>query len=293
MKVILFQPFDLVKWLVIGFTAWLARFMEGGNGGGDPRFDLDKRGPAEVVRDFSHDVDRFVEQLVWAPLVLFAVLLIIAIIVLIVWLSSRMKFVFLDNVIRNRAAVIEPWQRLKRQGDSLFLWRICFGLACIAVAVVIVVLTVGPLVFLAASDTWHSVGVLGLVLFGLLMIVFAFVALYISMFVEHFVIPIMYGFKLTAVAAWRVFMPWLTSYSLTFFAYGLWAALLFVLALVAVFLTCCCCCLALLPYVGTVVLLPLWVTYRLMSVEFLAQFDPKFDLFSQIEAEQNQLVPQE
>jgi len=35
-----------------------------------------------------------------------------------------------------------------------------------------------------------------------------------------------------------------------------------------------------LPYVGTVIMLPIWVTYRLFSVEFLAQFDPGFDVFT-------------
>jgi len=38
-----------------------------------------------------------------------------------------------------------------------------------------------------------------------------------------------------------------------------------------------------LPYVGTVILLPFYVTYRLFSVEFLAQFDPGFDLFTPLE----------
>jgi hypothetical protein len=125
------------------------------------------------------------------------------------------------------------------------------------------------------------------------MLLFVVVATYVSMFVEHFVVPIMYGFELSAMAAWRHFMPWLTSYGLAFFLYGLWAALLVVFAGVAIFLTCCCCCLAVIPYVGTVVLLPLWVTFRLLSLEFLAQFDPKFDLFAQTAAESQQLVPQE
>ncbi len=43
------------------------------------------------------------------------------------------------------------------------------------------------------------------------------------------------------------------------------------------------CCIVALPYVGTVILLPLYVTYRLFSVEFLAQFDPGFDLFTPAE----------
>jgi hypothetical protein len=34
-KEILFRPFDLKKWCVIGFCAWLATLGEGGGGGGN------------------------------------------------------------------------------------------------------------------------------------------------------------------------------------------------------------------------------------------------------------------
>ena len=34
MKHILLQPFDLAKWLVLGFSAWLAGLMDGAGGGG-------------------------------------------------------------------------------------------------------------------------------------------------------------------------------------------------------------------------------------------------------------------
>ncbi len=34
MKHILWQPFDLAKWLVLGFSAWLAGLADGAGGGG-------------------------------------------------------------------------------------------------------------------------------------------------------------------------------------------------------------------------------------------------------------------
>ena len=34
MKSILWQPFDLAKWLVLGFSAWLAGLADGAGGGG-------------------------------------------------------------------------------------------------------------------------------------------------------------------------------------------------------------------------------------------------------------------
>src|SRR2546423_8644566 len=45
MKKILFQPFDLKKWLVIGFTAWLASL---GAGGGSGFYYQPKRGQGVV-----------------------------------------------------------------------------------------------------------------------------------------------------------------------------------------------------------------------------------------------------
>src|SRR5207247_7541197 len=38
MKKILFQPFDLKKWFVIGFAAWLSKLGFGGGGGGNYRY---------------------------------------------------------------------------------------------------------------------------------------------------------------------------------------------------------------------------------------------------------------
>ncbi len=35
-KLILFKPFELRKWFVIGFCAWLAYLGAGGGGGGGP-----------------------------------------------------------------------------------------------------------------------------------------------------------------------------------------------------------------------------------------------------------------
>jgi hypothetical protein len=63
--------------------------------------------------------------------------------------------------------------------------------------------------------------------------------------------------------------------------YGLFVLMLAVVF--AMFFSVFClmtCCIAALPYVGTVLLLPVWVAYRLLSLEFLAQFHPSFNLFA-------------
>ena len=51
------------------------------------------------------------------------------------------------------------------------------------------------------------------------------------------------------------------------------------MVMVVMFATCCCCCLMLLPYVGTVLLLPVLMFKRCYSLYFLAQFGPEYDVF--------------
>jgi hypothetical protein len=43
---------------------------------------------------------------------------------------------------------------------------------------------------------------------------------------------------------------------------------------------CVTCCIALIPYVGTVILLPMYVCLRAFSLLFLRQFGPDYDVWS-------------
>lgn len=284
MKDVLFRPFDLVTWLVLGFAAWLAGLGDGfGGGGSGTRYTVhDGDGFGSIGRGFGELGREIGENLVILPLVFLAILLIVAVILLILWVSSRAKLIFLDNVVTGQAAIIEPWKRFRTEGDSLFLWRAGFALAVILIAALI---AAGLIVPAAAAGSFHGaaeglsiaamvVGVIGLVVVGV-------VAAYVALFLDAFIVPIMYRYRITAVAAWRAFLPWLQRYAGHFVVYGLFVLLLAVvfvaIATVACILTCC---IVMIPYVGTVLLLPVWVTYRAFSVSFLAQLHPDFDLFA-------------
>jgi len=53
-----------------------------------------------------------------------------------------------------------------------------------------------------------------------------------------------------------------------------------ILIIIAGLLTCCVGILLLIiPYIGTVVTLPIWYTLRAFSLEYLAQFGPEYDVF--------------
>ena len=101
---------------------------------------------------------------------------------------------------------------------------------------------------------------------------------------ESFIVPIMRARRLTCGAAWSVFLPLLRRHTLEFVLFAFfvligWVLLVGVCVVVAV-LACCVIWPILLllavPYVRSVLLLPISLTYRLYSVEFLAQFGADF-----------------
>ena len=285
MKHILWQPFDLAKWLVLGFSAWLAGLADGAGGGGW-KYVLDENDfPGRHNFDTGADAFRDAsEALIWLPVIFVVIMAIAAILLLVLWLSSRAKFIYLDNVVHNRAQIVEPWHRLRDLGNSLFLWRLGFVVACGLIVLVLLLLFFAPAATLSFSDALAGLSYAAMIFGVLVMICLGIVAAFIALLLEGFVIPIMYKFDLKATEAWKYFLPWLKSRPLPFFLYGLFVLALGFLVVVFFGLMCVLtCCIVLLPYVGTVILLPIWVTYRLYSVEFLAQFDPGFDLFVPVE----------
>ena len=118
MKKILFQPFNLSKWLVIGFAAWLANL--GGGGGGAGNFNYpDNR------REDAHKLSETIGQIPQPVLITGICVLICFVLVLIVlfaWLRARGRFILVDCIVRNRAAIVEPWKEFRAQGNSFFLF---------------------------------------------------------------------------------------------------------------------------------------------------------------------------
>ncbi|NOZ95231.1 MAG: hypothetical protein GXP47_10900 [Acidobacteria bacterium] len=285
----LFHPFDLGKWLVLGFAAWLAYLFHGGGYNYKGTF-----GPERNVGDFRHVtraaghavnaiLDRFFAHPVAGTLILLGGLLALALLLGLLWVSSRGKFVFLDDVVRNRAEIVEPWKRLGHLGDSLFLWRLGFGAVSVLVAVVLMGSFVGGAVLFAAGDRLSFVGLILASFGGLLVVVTGIALVCVALWTENFVVPMMYRFDLGVLEAWHHFLPWLRRYLVHFILFILWVFLLavgLVTAVVLIGLMTCCIGLILvaLPYVGTVILLPVWVTYRMLGPAFLAQFDPSFSL---------------
>ena len=279
-RVILWQPFDLANWLLLAFSAWVAGLTTDTGSAAAARADSNDAG-RQVWSGMDHAWDGISASAIWLPLAIIGIMLGLAFAVLLLWVTSRFKFIFLGNVVRNEAEIVEPWKRHEALGNSLFLWRLCFSLACVLGVVLVALLFFAP----AAGFSFHDaleglsvaagvLGVLGLVLFGI-------AAAFVALLTESFVVPIMYRYEMPVMDAWRALVPWLRARPAHFVVYGLFVLML--AAIFAIFFCVFCmmtCCLAAVPYLGTVLLLPVWVAYRLLSVEFLAQFHPDFDLFT-------------
>lgn len=289
MKDLLFRPFDMARWFALGFSAWLATLGEQGGGGfNGSSLSQDAQKAGDPVAFLEGLRDKVLSHL---PLIIaigsVVIVLSLAIGVVFTWLRCRGKFMFLDNVVRNRTEISRPWRAFRRHGNSLFLWVLVYGL--VAMAVICLLLVIAVLTFGRAA--YHQGGVGGLI--GplaanvVLWVIIGTILAYLSRFLEDFVVPIMYRDALTATEAWRRLLPLFKAHTGDFVLYGLFYLLLSLLAgaaiLVAVVLTCCVAgCLVAIPLVGgylaSVLFLPVMVYLRLFSLEYLAQFGTAFEM---------------
>jgi hypothetical protein len=278
-RAILWQPFDLSKWLLLAFAAWVAGLTTDTGSVIFSRSDSKDVG-RHLWSGLDHAWEGLSANIFWLMLAVVAVIIGVAVAVLLLWITSRFKFIFLGNLVGNRAEIVEPWKRHEALGNSLFLWRLCFAAACVVGAALVAVVFFAPAAGFSLHDALAGLSVAAGVFGSLGLLVFGLAAVFVALMTESFVIPIMYRYGMPVLDAWRAFLPWLRARPAHFVVYGLFVLML--TAIFAIFFSIFCmmtCCTAALPYLGTVLLLPVWVAYRLLSVEFLAQFHPDFDLF--------------
>ena len=289
MKNALFNPFDLGKWFVIGFTAFLAGLADGpGFGNGSYKSGTDNWNFENLAEYPGNAWEWLLANTLWSILIIIGILLLIALGILVTWLSSRGKFMFLDNVVHDRALISKPWNQFKTLGYSLFLWRICFGIIFFAVIALFVLATVSIGYYFHSND--FSGFFTGLIITGMVLWLFVIciIIAYITLFLSHFIVPIMYKNNIGAVEAWKRFMPLLRGHMLHFIFYGLIIFLISILIFICIavigLFTCCIGFILLsIPYIGSVITLPVTYTFRALSVEFLEQFGPEYEIFPRLD----------
>jgi hypothetical protein len=284
MKRSLFIPFDLKKWFVVGFTAFLAGQTTCGFQGG-PSFSRRERVNWDGILYFPQRAWGWLgDHHGWAMIILFAIFLICIIAIVIAWLSSRGKFMFLDNVVHDRSNVIAPWNEYKHEGNSFFLFNLLLGFLIFVVLIAYIVQCFTSLQALyERSGDWKTL-IGPAILAGVGFLAISFACGFIRLLLNDFVVPIMYRNRSTTWSAIQKFFPLFLSQLFYFVVYGLFLLFLLLVIGIGIFIAgCVTCCIGFvilgIPYISAIILLPLSYTQRAFAVEFLEQFGSDFHIF--------------
>jgi hypothetical protein len=299
MLVILFRPFDLGKWFVVGFSAFLAGLLTGGNGvsgwygyGNNNSTvttttsygPINPYMPSNLSSLASHasglsSVFYGGVGIFFIALILLAIL---AVIILFYWLGARGQFLLLDNVVRNRGAIAWPWRTYARQGNSLclfFLLYLAIVLAALAPLTILAVVLGTPY---SQQHRWPEGTALGIaVILGLVYFAVLLVSSVVLFLFRELGVPLMFRDGLSAREAFGKIWRLLVRFPGPMFLFVLLRMALFLgLIVVAVIACCLTCCVAWLPYLGTVALLPALIYIKCFTLDFLAQFGPEYDVWT-------------
>ncbi|MFZ2657103.1 MAG: hypothetical protein WAX69_19370 [Victivallales bacterium] len=300
MEDILFRPFEIGKWFLLGFSAWLANLGQGMNMGFNYSFpqnpDLSNpamKGNGEGALSILHQLfdGRFFTTtliLVIAALAVFIIIVALFFALVMLWVRSRGAFIFIHDLMTGTTELARPWGRYSRQGNSLFILRMLF--AILVLAALLFCVAIGILLLLGSIRTGKidALGVGGII-FMITSVIFVLLAAALaSLTIEAFIVPIMFRKKGAALDAMMDFISLVNHHPFAFIRFFLMYFLLKICATTAIIVflvsTCCFCCVGFivlsLPYIWAVVLLPVLVFFRLYSISFLAQFGGEYDLRS-------------
>jgi hypothetical protein len=271
MKKILFQPFDFKKWLVIGFVAWLANLA--GSGGGF-NYQYDRR---EHVQTLNQTISQ-IPQPVLITGICVLICLVLALVLVVAWLRARGGFMFTDCIVKNRGAVAAPWREFRTEGNSYFLFSLLVGFILLIAAAVLSLPFMVPIIADVTFRHTHTVYLISTIAAWAFVMILLLVAWSV---LASFMGPIMYVRRCRAFEAFGAAAGLISEHPGEVLLYWLFLIVLALAsALVACVVTCATCCITAIPYVGTVILLPVFVLLRSFSLLFIRQFGPDYDVWA-------------
>jgi hypothetical protein len=276
MKKILFHPFDLGKWCVIGFAAFLAGHFSGSGFGFPSPSSFGRPHPMRPFNPFPN-VSRMEP---WLMIVIaVGLVLVLLLIVVLWWLKARGSFIFTDCIVHNRAAIAQPWHEYRKEGNSYFLFLLVVGFGSLAFFAIVL------LGIFAALD-WgnyspHGADAVPFAIVIVLLVLLWLVAATILGLVSYFMIPVMYIRRCRSLEAFQEVIRLIGRNLGPFVLVALFVAVLIIaLIVISTIVNCATCCIASLPYVGTVILLPAFVWLRAFGLLFFRQFGTQYDVWA-------------
>lgn len=276
-------PFKADRWFALGFTVFMAQCSDGGGGGTSFNFPSLPSGGSGGGPSLAADLQKVIEEAMralQANLTLYlllaaAALLTLAVVaIFITWFSSRAKLMFVESVVWDRVDVSSQWSRAGELGMSLFKFRVALASAgwLLALAALAAAVVVG-LPDYRSGDFAGTRALLGyaLVLGGF--VVFGLPVYLTTLLLDDFVVPLMVVRNTRVMEAWRMCRSEVLAGNVggVVVFYLLRLGLGFAIAIVVTVSSCLTCCLTTIPYIGTVLLLPIWVFSRAFPLYYLEQ----------------------
>jgi hypothetical protein len=275
---LLFKPFDLTRWFSMGFCAWLAYI---GTQSGSFNNVLESK-PAAAKQQLDGLLDKLSTSSLHPGAVSVGVGLLLLSLLFALWLCavrSRGDFMFLHRWYRPDAPIRQCWQAAQASGRSLFVWRLYFfGIAFLLYAIDAYFAYTHILrPYLAADKVWSEALLSPAVACATSAVLLSVAVQLVAHLTKAFVVPVMYWHGVSASRAWLAVFALCNQYPGAVLGYLLVALLCGLAAAAAVvlfvLLTCCVGVIPLvLPYIGTVLLLPVYLFFRGYAVCFLSQW---------------------
>jgi hypothetical protein len=187
----------------------------------------------------------------------------------------------LDGIVKNRGAIKEPWAEYKTEGNSLFLFSIVVGLVCFVIFLLIAGISVLIAMPDIQSETFGSAGIAAIVLGGSLMLLFMLAGIALSAFIKILMVPTMYLKRVRAIEGWKI--AWNQLLKGHVGSFMLLILIMFLLGIgastVAFYAVCATCCIAAIPYVSSVVFLPITVFFVCYALCYIQQFGIDWKFF--------------
>lgn len=277
------------KWFALGFTVFLAQCGEGGGSvqvpslpsGSGPSVPHGPTapGPSTTPPYLQNLIDQVTRALhddlaLYVGLALGGVLLVVGLWIFVLWFSSRAKLMFVESVVWDRVDLGAQWARAADLGMSLFKFRAWFGIG----SSLLLLSAIGTGVLVALPDFQSGLffgtrAVIGYSVFGFAVVCIGFPLAITLLLLDDFVVPLMVVRNVRVREGWHICRAEVLSGNVggVMLFYLLRFVLSIAVGIAAVILSCLTCCFTAIPYIGTVILLPLFVFSRSYSLYYLQE----------------------
>ena len=209
----LLQPFRFWQWTRLALVGLLAGETSSGGCNVPTNFNFPQNsgGHSRQLLEFG---PRSIDPRLYAGLIAELVVTALVIGVILIYVSSVMRFILFDSVLAKQCHIRLGWSRRQGAGWKYFLWQLAYAFLTLAGMVVLLGIPAG-IAFALGWFTAPREHVLGLVLGGIvwffLMMIFFLAVSVIHLLTKDFVVPQMALEDIGAIEGWRRLWPMLQS----------------------------------------------------------------------------------